>query len=54
MTHSIQKEGDLQIYFGVIFHETGHVEQVCITSGAFIHRALSLAARSTQTAAHLG
>ena len=53
-THSIQKEGDLQIYFSVIFHKTGHVEQAHITSGAFIHRALSLAERSTQTAAHLG
>jgi len=24
MTHSIHKEGDFQIYFGVIFHETRH------------------------------
>ena len=53
MTHSIQKEGDLEIYFGVIYHETRHIEQAHITYGAFIHRALSLAARSTQTAAHL-
>ena len=28
-----------KIYFGVIFHDTGHVEQAHITSGAFIHRA---------------
>jgi len=53
-THSIQKEGDLQIYFGVIFHKTRHLERAHITSGAFIHRALSLAVRSTQIAAHLG
>ena len=51
--HSIQKEGDLQIYFSVIFHETGQVERAHITSGAFIHHALSLAVRSTQTAVHL-
>ena len=53
-THSIQKGGVLQIYFNVIFHEARHLEQAHITSGAFIHRALSLAARSTQIAAHLG
>jgi hypothetical protein len=53
-THSIQKEDDLQIYFIVIFHETGHVEQAHITSGAFVHHAFYLAVRSTQTAAHLG
>jgi len=53
-THSIQKEGVLQIYFSVIFHKTGHVEQAHITSGAFIHRALSLAVRSAQIASHLG
>jgi hypothetical protein len=47
-THIIQKEGVLQIYFCVIFHETRHVEQAHITFGAFIHRALSLAERSTQ------
>jgi len=38
--HSIHKGGVLQIYFGVIFHETRHLEQAHITSGAFIHRAL--------------
>ena len=53
-THSIKKQGVLHISFDVIFHETGHIEQACITSGAFIHCALSLAARSTQTAVHLG
>ena len=46
MTHIIH-EGDLQIYFGVIFLETGHH----ITSGAFIYCALSLATKRTQTAA---
>jgi hypothetical protein len=50
MTHSIHKEGDLQIYFGVIFLETRHHAQVCVTFGALIHCALSLAARKTQTA----
>jgi len=39
MTHSIHKEGDLQIYFGVIFHKTRPLKQAHITSGAFIHRA---------------
>ena len=53
-THSIQKGRVLQIYFRVIFHETRHVEQACITSGAFIHHVFSLAVTSTQTAAHLG
>ena len=52
-THSIHKEGDLQIYFGVIFHKTRHVERAHITSGAFIQCFLSLAARSTQMAANL-
>ena len=52
--HTIQKGHILQIYFSVIFHETMHFEQTHITSGAFIHCALSLAVRSTQTAAHLG
>jgi len=55
MTHSIQKEGDLlQIYFGMIFHETRHQAQAHVTSGALIHCALSLAARNTQTASQLG
>ena len=50
--HSIHKEGDLQIHFGVIFHETMHLKQTHITSGAFIHCATSLVVTSTQTAAH--
>jgi len=55
MTHSIHKEGDiLQIYFGMIFHETRHHSLAHITSGALIHCALSLATRSTQTALQLG
>jgi hypothetical protein len=54
MTHIIHKEGDLQIYFCVIFLETRHHAQAHITSGAFIHCALSLAARRTQMAAELG
>jgi len=36
-THSIHKEGDLQIHFGVIFHKTVLLKQAHITSGAFIH-----------------
>jgi hypothetical protein len=48
--HSIHKEGDiLQIYLCVIFHETRHHAQAHVTSGALIHRALSLAARRTLT-----
>ena len=56
MTHSIHnKEGDLQIYFGVIFCEKGTTHtQAYVTSGALIHCALSLAARRTQTTAQLG
>ena len=45
-THSIHKEGALQMYFGVIFHKTKHNALAHITSGAFIHRALSLAVRN--------
>ena len=52
-THIIHNEGDLQIHFGVIFLETRHHAQAHITSGAFIHCALSLATR-TQTAAEFG
>ena len=53
-THSIHKEGVLQIYFGVIFHKTMHLKQAHITSGAFIRHAVFVAVTSTQTAAHLG
>ena len=53
-THSIHKEGDLQIYFGVIFCETVHHTQAYVTSGALTHCALSLATRRTQTTAQLG
>ena len=52
-THSIHKEGVLQIYFAVIFHETRHLEWSHITSGAVIHCALSLAMKSAQMVAHL-
>ena len=53
MTHSIHNEGDiLQIYFCVRFHETRHHAQARVTSGAL--HALSLAARSTQTAGQSG
>jgi len=45
-THSIHKEGVLQMYFGVIFHKTKHHTLAHITSGAFIHCALSLDVRS--------
>jgi len=54
MTHSIHKQGDLQLYFGVIFHYTRHHTQAHVTSGALIHSALSLATRKTHTAAPLG
>jgi len=47
-THSIHKEGALQMYFGVIFHKTKHHTLASSTSGAFIRCALSLAAWSTQ------
>jgi len=52
--HSIHRQGDLQIYFGVIVHETRHLKQANITSGAFIHCAVFVAMTSTQIAAHLG
>ena len=53
-TYIIHNEGDLWIYFGVIFLETRHHAQAHITSGAFIHCALSLATRRTQMAAEFG
>ena len=53
MTHSFHKEGDLQIYFGVIFPKIRHHTQTRITSGTLIWCALSLASRKTQRAAHL-
>jgi len=52
-THSIYNEGDLQIYFCVIFLETRHQAQAHITFGALIECVLSLAARRTQTASEL-
>ena len=54
IAHIIHKEGDLQIYFGMIFHKTVPLKQAHITSGAFIRRAVFVAVKSTQTAAHLG
>jgi len=54
MTQSIHNWCDLQIYFGVIFRKTRHHAQAHITSGAFIHCALSLAMRRTQKAVQLG
>ena len=54
MTHIIHNEGDLQIYFGVIFLEIRHHAQPHVTSGAFIHCALSVATRRTQMAAEFG
>ena len=54
MTHIIHKEGDLQIYFGVLFHKTVHLKQAHITSGAFIHPVVFLPITNTETAAHLG
>ena len=53
-THIFHNEGDLQIYFGVIFLETRHHAQAHITSGAFIHCALSLATRRIWMAAEFG
>jgi len=47
MTYIIHYEGDLQIYFCVIFLETRHHAQAHVTSGAHIGWALSLAARRT-------
>jgi len=51
-THSIHNWDDLQMYFGVIFHETKHNALAHITSGAFIRCALSLAMRSHDFACH--
>ena len=48
-THIIHNEGDLQIYFGVIFCKTRHRAQAHVISGALF--ALSLTARRKQTAA---
>ena len=53
-THIIHNEGDLQIYFCVIFLETRHHTQAHITSGALIHYALSLAMRRTQDSFAVG
>jgi len=53
-THSVHSEGDLPIYFYVMFLETRHHAQAHVTSGALIDCALSLAARRTQTAGELG
>jgi len=53
MTHITHNEGDLQIYFCVIFLKTRHHAQAHITSGALIDCALSLAARRTHTAAKM-
>ena len=53
-THIICNEGDLQIYFGVIFLETRHHAQAHITSGALYIGALSLAMRKSKTAAKFG
>ena len=39
-THIIYKEGDLQIYFCVIFLETRHHAQAHVISGALIECAL--------------
>ena len=54
MTHIIHNKGDLHIYFGVIFLETRHHAQTHIICGSFIHCALSLATKKTQTAAKVG
>ena len=53
-TRSIQKEGDLQVYFGMMFRETRHHAQAHATSGTLLHCALSLAARKAQMAVQLG
>jgi len=52
--HSIHKEGDLQICFGMIFCETRHHAQARATSGALLQCAPSLTARKAQTAVQLG
>jgi len=36
-THSIHEEGDLHVYFYVIFFKTRHHAQAHITSGTFIY-----------------
>ena len=53
MTHINHNEGDLKIYFCVIFLETRHHAQAHITSGALIVCALSLATRRTHMAAKM-
>ena len=50
-TNSVHNRGDLQIYSGVIFHETRHHAQAHNMPGALIHCALSVALKWTQTAA---
>ena len=49
-THSIHREGVLQIHFGVIFHETMNHAQAHFTSDVFIHCPF-LAARNTDSSA---
>jgi hypothetical protein len=51
--HSVHSWGPLQIHCSVIFHKT-HCAQSHLTSGALIHSSLSLAARTTRTAAQFG
>jgi hypothetical protein len=53
MTHIIYNQGNLQIYFGVIFLEIRHHAQAHTTSGTFIHCTLSLTMRRTQAAGQL-
>jgi len=51
MTHSIHKEGDVEIYPRVIFCETRHKAKAHVISGPLIHCAFSLTTRKIQTAA---
>jgi hypothetical protein len=54
MIQSIHIRGPLKIHFCAIFCETRQHAQSHLTSGALIHSSLSLAMRTTQTAAQLG
>ena len=54
-THTIHKEGDLQIYIFVIFPNTRHHEQAHVTSGTLIYTLCPFFGREKNTdGTHLG
>ena len=54
LTHSINTEGDLQIYCRVVFLKTRHRAQTHVISCTLIHCALSVAVNWTQTEEQFG